>query len=104
MTLLFQLLGVIALIAAVAPVAMAGGGMIAAFMSRRHIVAWTGITVGTILALIGGGLIALQIAKPMLGETYGPLSVLLIVVPPWAVFWLGRKHMNKLLDQKPQDK
>jgi hypothetical protein len=95
MSFVLGLLGLAALIAAIAPVAMAGGQMIAAFMMGKDIVAWVAITLGTMLALVAGGLLAMQVVQPMLGETLGPLASVVMIAPPWAVFWLGRRMMEQ---------
>jgi hypothetical protein len=94
MDILLQILGLAALIAGIAPVAMAGGQMIASFMMGKHIVAWVSITVGTMLALVLGGVLALQLIRPMLSEALGPVSSLAMVLPPWVVFWWGKHWMQ----------
>ncbi len=95
MGILLQILGLAALIAGIAPVAMAGGQMIAAFMMGKHILAWVSITLSTMLALVAGGLLALQVIKPMLSEALGSASALAMVLPPWLVFWLGKYWMER---------
>jgi hypothetical protein len=96
MDILLQILGLAALIGGIAPVAMAGGQMIASFMMGKHIVAWVGITVGTMLALVLGGVLALQWIMPFLSlsNAMGPVSALTMVLPPWAVFLLGKRWME----------
>jgi hypothetical protein len=94
MDILLQFFGLAALIGGIAPVAMAGGQMIAAFMMGKNIVAWVGITVGTMLALVIGGVLALQWIMPMLSKAAGPVSALAMVLPPWIVFWAGKRWME----------
>jgi hypothetical protein len=94
MDILLQLLGLAALIGGIAPVAMSGGQMIASFMMGKHIVSWVAITVGTMLALVLGGVVALQWIMPMLSKAMGPASALAMVLPPWAVFLLGKRWME----------
>jgi hypothetical protein len=100
MSVVLSLLGLAALIAAIAPVAMAGGQMIAAFMMGKHIVGWVAITLGTMVALVAGGVLAMQVVQPILGQTYGPLASLVMIVPPWLMFWLGRRVMDKQVAMK----
>jgi hypothetical protein len=98
MQALLQLLGVIVLLAAVAPVAMAGGQMIAAFMMGRHIVPWVGITLLSMIVLVGAGLLALRVLMPLLAglDLLAPLaSALVILAPPWAVWLLGKRWVEK---------
>jgi hypothetical protein len=95
MNIILSLLGLAAVIAAIAPVAMSGGQMIAAFMMGKHIVAWVAITLVTMMALVMGAVIATQVIQPMLGQTLGPLAAVAMIVPPWLVFWLGRRIMEK---------
>ncbi len=100
MQIVLQLLGVIVLLAAIAPVAMAGGQMIAAFMMGRHILPWVGITLLSMLLLVGGGLLALRVVMPMLAgiasDLLAPLvSALVLLTPPWAVWLLGKRQMEK---------
>lgn len=94
-----QLLGVIVLLAAIAPVAMAGGQMIAAFMLGRQIVQWLSITLLCMLAVVGAGLLALRVVMPMLSgvvfDLIAPLvSALVILAPPWGVWLLGKRWLQ----------
>lgn len=100
MQAVLQILGVLVLLAAVAPVAMAGGQMIAAFMMGRHILPWVGITLLTMIALVGAGLLSLRVVMPLLAgvasELLGPLvSALVMLAPPWGVWLLGKRWVEK---------
>lgn len=102
MQVLLQLLGVIVLLAAIAPVAMAGGQMIAAFMMGRHILPWLSITLLTMLLLVGGGLLALRVVMPslagMASDLLAPLvSALVMLAPPWGA-WLAGKRWAETKD------
>jgi hypothetical protein len=104
MQVLFQLLSVIVLLTAIAPVAMAGGQMIAAFMMGRNILQWVGITLLCMLVLVGAGLLALRVVMPqlmgVLFDQFAPLvSALLLLVPPWAVWLLGKRWVGKKASQ-----
>lgn len=98
MQVLFQILGVIVLLAAIAPVAMAGGQMIAAFMVSRRIAFWCGITLLTMLLLVGSGLVAMRVVMPALAgsELLAPLvSSVVMLAPPWAAWLLGKRWAEK---------
>lgn len=95
-----QILGIAVLLAAIAPVAMAGGQMIAAFMTGRNILAWTCITLTTMVLLVAGGLLALRVVTPMLSgmgsDLLAPLaSALVMLAPPWAAWLLGKRWVEK---------
>jgi hypothetical protein len=97
---LLQILGVIVLLAAIAPVAMAGGQMIAAFMMGKHILPWVGITLLTILLLMGGGLLALRVVMPLLAGIFSDLlaplvSAVVLLAPPWAAWILGKRWIER---------
>jgi hypothetical protein len=99
MQAVFQILGVFVLLAAIAPVAMAGGQMIAAFMLGRQILPWVGITLLTMLLLVGGGLLALRVVMPMMagwgGDLIAPLvSAAVLLAPPWGAWLLGRRWIE----------
>jgi hypothetical protein len=100
MKLLLQLMGVVVLLAAIAPVAMAGGRMIAAFMMGKHIVPWLGITLLTMVLLVAGGMLALRVVMPLLAgigsDMFGIIaSALVLLVPPWAAWFAGKRMMEK---------
>lgn len=100
MQTLLQLLGIVVLLAAIAPVAMAGGQMIAAFMLGRHILPWVGITLLAILFLVAGGLLAVNFVMPILaGMAAGLLAPLVsaaaMLAPPWSVWLLGKRWVEK---------
>jgi hypothetical protein len=95
-----QLIGLAVLLAAIAPVAMAGGQMIAAFMLGRHILPWVGITLLTMVLLVAGGVLALQVVTPMrsgqLSQGFAPLvSAVVLVVPPWFAWIAGKRWIEK---------
>jgi hypothetical protein len=96
MDVLLQLLGLATLLAAIAPVAMAGGRMIAAFMLGQQILPWLGIALLTMLLLVGGSLLALRVVMPVLagvgGDLLAPLvSAAALLAPPWGAWLLGRR-------------
>jgi hypothetical protein len=100
MQVVLQILGVIVLLAAIAPVAMAGGRMIAAFMMGRQIVPWVGITLLSMLLLVAGGMLALRVVMPLLAgvgsDLIAPLvSAAVLLAPPWGVWLLGKRQMEK---------
>jgi hypothetical protein len=98
MQALMQLLGVIVVLAAIAPVAMAGGNMIAAFMAGRHILQWLSITVLCMLAVVGAGMLALRLVMPMLSgmALLAPIgSALVLLAPPWGIWIFGKRWMEK---------
>lgn len=100
MQALVQILGVIVLLAAIAPVAMAGGQIIAAFMMGKHILPWVGITLLTILLLMGGGLLALRVVMPLLAGIFSDLlaplvSAVVLLAPPWAAWILGKRLIER---------
>jgi hypothetical protein len=99
MAVLLQILGLATLLAAIAPVAMAGGQMIAAFMTGRQILPWVSITLLTMLLLVGGGLLALRVVMPLLagwgGDLIAPLvSAAVLLAPPWGAWLLGRRWIE----------
>ena len=100
MKLLLQLMGVVVLLAAIAPVAMAGGRMIAAFMMGRHILPWVSITLLTMVLLVAGGMLALRVVMPLFAGFGSDLlgiiaSALVLLVPPWAAWFAGKRMMEK---------
>ena len=100
MQALLQILGVIVLLAAIAPVAMAGGQMIVAFMMGKHILPWVGITLLTMLLLVGAALLALRVVMPllagMLSDLLGPLvAAVVILAPPWGAWHFGKRWIEK---------
>ncbi|NJM42973.1 MAG: hypothetical protein HC858_01350 [Brachymonas sp.] len=100
MQAVLQLLGVIVLLAAVAPVAMAGGQMIAAFMMRKNILPWVGITLLSMVVLIAGGLLAIRVVMPWLAGIFSDLlaplvSALVLLAPPWAAWLLGKRWIDQ---------
>ena len=102
MQALLQILGIVVLLAAIAPVAMAGGQMIAAFMMGKHILPWVGITLLTMLLLVGGGLLALRVVMPMLAGIVSDLlapivCAIVLLAPPWGA-WLVGKHLLQSRD------
>jgi hypothetical protein len=100
MQILLQLLGVVVLLAAIAPVAMAGGRMIAAFMMGKQIVPWVTITLLIMALLVASGMLALRVVMPMLAgiisDLLAPLvSTLVLLGPPWSAWFLGKRWVEK---------
>jgi hypothetical protein len=95
-----QLIGLAVLLAAIAPVAMAGGQMIAAFMLGRHILPWVGITLLTMVLLVVGGVLALQVVMPMLNGVLSDLlapsvAAMVMLLPPWSAWILGKRWLQQ---------
>jgi hypothetical protein len=100
MSFVLQILGLATLLAAIAPVAMAGGRMIAAFMIGRQILPWLSVTLLAMLMLVGSALLALRVVMPMLagvgGDLLAPLvSAAVLLAPPWGVWLLGRRWVEQ---------
>jgi hypothetical protein len=100
MSFLLQILGLATLLAAIAPVAMAGGRMIAAFMMGRQILPWLAVTLLAMLLLVGSALLALRVVMPMLagmgGDLLAPIvSAAVLLAPPWGVWLLGRRWIER---------
>jgi hypothetical protein len=99
MQILLQLLAVIVLLIAVAPVAMAGGRMIAAFMMGKQIVPWVTITLLIMALLVASGMLALRVVMPMLagvisGMVASLASAIVLLAPPWAAWLLGKRWLE----------
>jgi hypothetical protein len=99
MQALQQILGVIVLLAAIAPVAMAGGQMIAAFMMGKHAFQWAGITLLTMLLLVGAGLLLLRIVMPTLAGMASNwlvsiVSAFVLLAPPWSAWVVGKRWLR----------
>jgi hypothetical protein len=91
---MLKLLGVLAVIGAIAPVAMAGGAMIAAFMMGKNMGAWIVVTVATMVSVVLAGLLGLQVLMPMAeaGQTWAQVAAALVLLAaPWAALWAGKK-------------
>jgi hypothetical protein len=100
MSFVLQILGLATLLAAIAPVAMAGGRMIAAFMIGRQILPWLSVTLLAMLMLVGGALLALRVVMPMLAGVGGDLlapfgAAAVLLAPPWGVWLLGRRWVEQ---------
>jgi hypothetical protein len=95
---MLELLGIVALLAALVPVCMAGGQMIAAFMLGRRILAWLSLTLACMLALVGGALATLQWGQPLM-ESHGawtaPVSAALLAAPAWLAYLAGKHWIEK---------
>jgi hypothetical protein len=95
MKFILQLLGLVTVLAAMAPVAMAGGNMIGAFMAQRKMVYWLCATVLTMLSLVAGALFTVSVVQPWIGlhwsQALEPLAALVMLVPPWWVYLLAKK-------------
>ena len=99
MQILLQLLAVIVLLTAVAPVAMAGGRMIAAFMMGKQIVPWVTITLLIMALLVASGMLALHLVMPVLagvisGRVAPLASAIVLLAPPWAAWLLGKRWLE----------
>jgi hypothetical protein len=100
MSFVLQILGLATLLAAIAPVAMAGGRMIAAFMIGRQILPWLSVTLLAMLMLVGSALLALRVVMPMLagvgGDLLAPLgAAAVLLAPPWGVWLIGRRWIER---------
>ena len=100
MQALLQILGIVVLLAAIAPVAMAGGQMIAAFMLGQHILPWVCITLLTMILLVAGGVFALQVVMPILTGVLSDLlapvaAAVVLLVPPWSAWIAGKRWIEK---------
>jgi hypothetical protein len=100
MSFVLQILGLATLLAAIAPVAMAGGRMIAAFMIGRQILPWLSVTLLAMLMLVSSALLALRVVMPMLagvgGDLLAPLvSAAVLLAPPWGAWLLGRRWIEQ---------
>jgi len=100
MQALLQILGWVVLLAAVAPVAMAGGQMIAAFMMGQNILPWVGVTLLTMALLVAGGLLALRVVMPFFEDTstlglVSLVSASVFLAGPWLAWKLGQRWIAK---------
>ncbi len=92
-----QILGVAALLAAVAPVAMAGGQMIAAFMVGKNIPKACGVACATMGAVVLGAWLAYRFALPLqaqMGALATALACAALLAPPWGAYLLGKKWLE----------
>jgi hypothetical protein len=99
---MLQLLGLVAMFAALAPVCMAGGNMVAAFVMRRQMLGWLLATVGCMLALVAGAMLALQTGAADLADKSGAAAVGLMllacglmIAPPWGAYALAKRLLEK---------
>jgi hypothetical protein len=90
------LLAVVLLLAALAPVLITGGPLIVAFMTRTHILQHLYACLLTLVALVGGALLALQITQ--MGHRL--ISALVLAALPWAALWIAKKFILK--EEPPQ--
>jgi hypothetical protein len=103
MQVLFQILSLVVLLGAIAPVAMAGGQMIAAFMLGRHIGFWVLTTLAIMVLLAVSGALALWVVFPLtigrVSDLFAPLvSALVFLGPAWAVWVWAQRRMVKRAD------
>ncbi|MBU6435946.1 MAG: hypothetical protein KGJ44_01180 [Betaproteobacteria bacterium] len=82
-----SLLAAALLLAALAPVLMAGGACIAAFMTRRHVLRHLSFLLLCVAALVLGAAVALRWAGP--GGQLAAAAMLAGL--PWAAYAIGRR-------------
>ena len=94
---LIKTLAAVALImAALAPVLLAGGACIAAFMMGKHIAQHLGVTVATTGALVGAAYFLMSRSGSTTG--FQVLDAAVLAAAPWLVYTLGKKLvLNKLV-------
>jgi hypothetical protein len=98
---MLQILGLIALLAAIAPVCMAGGQMIGAFMTRSNIVPWVVLTLLCMCALVGGGLLAVHFTEGNPGQLMQVLGgSASILGPVWAIYFVGARWIERRASQQ----
>ncbi len=97
MDLLLQLLGLVVTLAAIAPVGMSGGQMIAAFMVGQRMLVWVGLTVACMLALAAGGMLALHLVADASGGSTGLMLAAgaVFLAPVWLAYWAGSHWIGK---------
>lgn len=91
---MLELFGLVVMLAAIAPICMAGGQMIAAFMLGRHMLAWTILTAACMAIVVGGGVLALKFGAPLLashGQWLAPVPAAMLLAPVWALYFFGGK-------------
>jgi hypothetical protein len=91
MDIFITFLSVALLLAAIAPVLMAGGACIAAFMLQKDIFKHLLLTLSTIGSLL---LCALLVTGPIASQAM-VLKALLFAAPVWADYWLFKKLLFK---------
>ncbi len=89
MAVLLALASVVLLLAALAPVLMMGGEMIAAFMVRQQIGRHLAATLIVLGALLGGAFFAV----PLMATGQRLLAAVLLAALPWAALWIARRFI-----------
>ncbi|MFM2398303.1 MAG: hypothetical protein RL341_460 [Pseudomonadota bacterium] len=90
------ILAIVLLLVALAPVLIAGGQLIVAFMLRKRIGVHLVWCLATLAALVGGALIALQLSR-MDQKLAG---VVVLAALPWIAHWLCKRFV--LRDDQPE--
>ncbi|KPF69835.1 hypothetical protein IP84_02640 [beta proteobacterium AAP99] len=89
MAVLLALASVVLLLAALAPVLMMGGEMIAAFMVRQQMGRHLAATLLVLGALLGGAFFAV----PLMATGQRLLAGALLAALPWAALWVARRFI-----------
>jgi hypothetical protein len=91
MNALSGLLAVVLLLAALAPVLITGGQLIVAFMTRTRMGVHLLACLITLMALVGGALIALQLSQ----AEHKLLGAVTLSALPWLAHWLVKRFILK---------
>jgi hypothetical protein len=81
------------------PSLMAGGRCIASFMARQGIVGSILLTTACLLAVVFGGLVAIQIVPVDMSDPsvlQRLLASACLVIPTWFFYWIGSLWLKKL--------
>ncbi len=95
---MLALLGFAVMLCALAPICMAGGQMVAAFMLGRQVLAWVGLTLACMASVVIGGVLALNFGAPLIesnGAWLAPVPAAMMLCPVWALYWLGSQWIKK---------
>jgi hypothetical protein len=87
--LIKTLAAVALIIAALAPVLLAGGACIAAFMMGKHIAQHLGVTVVTTAALVGAAYFLMSRSGSSTG--FQVLDAVILAAAPWLIYLAGKK-------------
>lgn len=91
MQALTSLFAIVLLLAALAPVLITGGQLIVAFMTRKDIGKHLSACLLTLVALVGGALIALTLNQA--GQKVIGIAVLATL--PWFAHWIAKRFILK---------
>jgi hypothetical protein len=83
------ILAIVLLLVALAPVLIAGGQLIVAFMVRKRMAAHLVWCLATLAALVGGALIALQLSQ--MGQKL--FGAVVLAALPWIAHWLCKRFV-----------